>query len=213
MAYGNSDEQLVHTGGEDQKKFSFTKEILSTFGVLLAALLIAFGLITFVFQSYEVDGQSMETSLQDQDRLIVWKVPHTWSKITHTPYIPNRGDVIVFNETGLEPYGSTETKQLIKRVIAVPGERVVVKDGKITVYNSENPRGFNPDQELPYGESANIPYTSGNIEITLGEDEIFVCGDNRGASLDSRAFGPITSDQIVGKLIARIYPFANAEKF
>src|SRR4051812_44885793 len=73
-------------------------EVLSTLGVLVSALLVAFGLIVFVFQSYQVSGPSMQPSLHDQDRLIVWKLPRSWARVTHHDYIPNRGDVIIFTQ-------------------------------------------------------------------------------------------------------------------
>jgi|SRR5665647_72978 len=180
------------------------KEMASTVGILLIAFLVAIGLITFVFQSYQVDGPSMESTLQNQDRLIVWKAARTWSRISHHPYVPNRGDVIVFIENGLSQFGQDSSKQLIKRVVGLPGDRVVVKDGTMTIYNAEHPNGFNPDKTLPYG--TNIPYTSGNIDVTLHEKQLFVCGDNRPDSLDSRTFGYINTDQIVGKLVVRIFP-------
>jgi len=146
----------------------------------------------------------MESTLQNQDRLIVWKAARTWSRISNQPYIPNRGDVIVFTESGLSQFGQDNTKQLIKRVVGLPGDRIVVKDGAITIYNAEHLNGFDPDKTLPYGN--NIPYTSGNIDVTLHENQLFVCGDNRPDSLDSRIFGYINADQIVGKLVVRIFP-------
>jgi len=210
----NRQEPVIVTSDHEEKSTrSAFREFLSTIGVLAAALLIALALIGFVFQSYEVSGESMETTLSNQDRLIIWKMPRTWARITSHQYFPHRGDVIVFNEGGLSDTVNPDIKQLIKRVIALPGERVVVKDGVITVYNSEHPEGFQPDKTLPYGQSTDIPYTAGNIDLTLNDDEIFVCGDNRGNSYDSRAFGPINADSIVGKLVARIYPFGDIEKF
>jgi signal peptidase I len=196
-----------------EREQSAFKEVLSTLGVLAAALLIALGLIGFVFQSYEVDGPSMQTTLHNQDRLIVWKTARTWARITHHQYVPARGDIIVFTESGLSAYGQTDTKQLIKRVIGLPGDRVVVKDGTITVYNKEHPDGFKPDATMPYGKTTSIPYTTGNIDITLGKSDLFVCGDNRGNSLDSRAFGPIDTSDIIGKLAIRVYPFSDAQIF
>ncbi len=62
----------------------------------------------------------MESTLQNRDRLIVWKVPRTIAKVTGKHYIPNRGDIVIFTEAGLSQFGSSETKQLIKRVIGVP---------------------------------------------------------------------------------------------
>lgn len=193
------------------KKPSAWREIFSTLSILGTALIVALLIITFIFRSYQVDGPSMETTLQNNDKLIIWKVPRTWANITRHNYIPNRGDVIVFNESGLDQYGPESSKQLIKRVIALPGERITLKDGKYTVFNTEHPGGFNPDQELPYGK--NIPYTSGNVDVTLDEHQLFVSGDNRPDSLDSRAFGPIDAKQVVGKLVLRVFPINSAEVF
>lgn len=192
---------------------SALKEVLSTLGVLATALIIALLLIGFVFQSYEVDGPSMQNTLHNQDRLIVWKTPRTWARITHHQYVPDRGDIIIFTESGLSAFGQTDTKQLIKRVIGLPGDRVVVKNGAYTIYNSAHPNGFDPDKTLPYGKNDTIPYTPGDIDITLGKNQLFVSGDNRGNSLDSRAFGPINTSAVIGKLAIRVYPFSDAQVF
>ena len=185
------------------------RDILSIFGVLGSALVLAFCLITFVFQSYQVDGPSMQTTLQNSDHLIVWKVSKTFANLTHHHYIPNRGDVIVFNEHTAD--SGTGDKQLIKRVIARPGERVTVKNDVVTVYNKEFPDGFSPDKTLPYGKV--IVSTPGNVDVTVKEDEVYVMGDNRTNSLDSRVFGPIKSNQIVGKLVLRVLPLNTVTKF
>lgn len=192
-------------------KKSLFREALSTVGVLAVAFLVAIGLISFVFQSYQVDGPSMQTTLHNEDRLIVWKLPRTWARITHHQYVPQRGDVIVFVENGLAQYGQDNSKQLIKRVIGLPGDHVVVQDGAITIFNKQHPNGFKPDKTLPYGSV--IPFTAGNIDITLGSNQLFVCGDNRPDSLDSRTFGPIMTNQVVGKLVVRVFPLSNVKKF
>lgn len=190
------------------------REALSTIGILVTALLVALFIIAFVFRSYEVDGPSMQNTLQNADKLIIWKVPRTWAGITRHPYIPQRGDVIVFNEKGLNEFGGQQdSKQLIKRVVGLPGDRVVVDNGIVTVYNKEHPRGFQPDKTLPYGKNNTIPYTAGNVDRTLGKGQVFVCGDNRPDSLDSRNFGPIGANQIVGKLVLRIFPISQAKSF
>lgn len=194
-----------------EKERSGWHEFFSTLGILITALAVAFLIITFVFRSYQVDGPSMESTLQNGDKLIIWKVPRTWASITHHDYIPNRGDIIVFNQSGLSQFGQQDSKQLIKRVIGLPGERVVVNNGAITVYNKEHPKGFSPDKTLPYGKD--IPLTSGDIDVTLKAGQLFVSGDNRPDSLDSRAFGPINADQVVGKLILRVFPINQAETF
>jgi signal peptidase I len=203
-------EPIVHLP-EPEKRHSAWRELLSTLGILLTALLVALFIIGFVFRSYQVDGPSMQNTLQNADKLIIWKIPRTWARISGHPYIPKRGDIIVFTESGLAEFGQQDTKQLIKRVIGLPGDRVVVSNGKYTIYNKAHPNGFDPDETLPYGK--NIPTTSGNIDVTLGLDQLFVSGDNRPDSLDSRAFGPIKADQVIGKLILRVFPVSHAEVF
>lgn len=193
-----------------KKKGEGWKSVVSTVLIIVSAPLIALLLINFVFQSYEVDGPSMESTLQNGDRLIVWKVPRTIAKIQKKDYIPARGDVIVFTKKGLYEDGTGGDKQLIKRVIGLPGDRVVVSDGVITIYNEEHPDGFNPDQSGLY--EITQP-TGGNVDITVEEGQVFVSGDNRGNSLDSRIFGPIPASDIIGKLEFRIFPFQNFEQF
>jgi signal peptidase I len=195
----------------DEKPPSGWRELLSTLGILVTALLAALFIIAFVFRSYQVDGPSMQNTLQNADKLIIWKVPRSWARITHHDYIPGRGDIIVFTESGLSEFGQQDSKQLIKRVIGLPGERVVVRDGSITVYNHDHPGGFKPDETLPYGK--HIPPTTGNVEYSLDAHQIFVAGDNRPDSLDSRAFGPINASQIVGKLVLRVFPIGQAKAF
>ncbi|MDB5186193.1 MAG: signal peptidase [Candidatus Saccharibacteria bacterium] len=199
------------TIGSARKQPEGWKSVLSTVLVLIAAPVIALLLINFVFQSYEVDGPSMETTLSNKDRLIVWKVPRTIARITDNHYIPARGDIIVFVKKGLFDQNGAGDKQLIKRVIGVPGDRVVVRDGIVTVYNAENPNGLNPDLNPEYASV--IKTTNGNVDITVPEGELFVCGDNRVNSLDSRVFGTIPSNDVVGKLVARIFPLNKAETF
>ncbi len=178
----------------------------STFGVIGASFFAAILIIVFVFQSYQVDGPSMDPSLKNGDRLIVWKLPVTWSHITGHPYTPNVGDIVIFN-------APTLGKQLVKRVVALPGDRVLINDGKITVFNKEHPNGYNPDTTLAYGSSTKIPYTFNEgipIDEVLGANQIFVCGDNRPVSEDSRLLGPIYLNQLVGKLVLRIMPVNKA---
>lgn len=196
---------------DEEPKNSGWRELFSTIGILLTALVVALLIIAFVFRSYQVDGPSMQNTLQNADKLIIWKVPRTWAKVTGHDYIPGRGDIVVFSQSGLSEFGQQDSKQLIKRVIGLPGDRVVVKDGAYTVYNQENPEGFDPDRTMPYGK--NIPETTGNVDVTLREHQIFVSGDNRPDSLDSRTFGPINADQIVGKLVLRVFPVSQAKPF
>lgn len=204
----------VVSQGYHHKKSNKFVSALSTVGILLLAPIIAVFLTLFVFQSYQVDGPSMEQTLQNNDRLIVWKLPRTWSRITGHQYVPKRGDIIILNESGLSSYGSAQdTKQLVKRVIGLPGDHIVIKNNILTVYNSEHPEGFQPDATLPYGKDGAIPPTSDNLDVTLSKTQIFVAGDNRPNSLDSRTFGPVETSQVVGKLVARILPLSSVERF
>ncbi len=194
-------------------KGSAWRDFFSTVLILVAALLVALFMITFVFRSYQVDGPSMETTLMNNDKLIIWKVPRTWAYITGHPYIPKRGDIIVFNESGLARFGQQNEKQLIKRVIGLPGDTVVVANGVYTIYDKKHPQGFDPDKTLPYFKNRTIPYTSGNLTVKLGPNQLFVSGDNRPDSLDSRDFGPINASQIVGQLVLRVYPINKVSTF
>jgi signal peptidase I len=178
----------------------------------VATLAVAFVLVQvinmFLFQSYKVFGSSMYPTLHDGDRLIISKVGKTSSQIQRKNYVPKRGDIIVF----VDP--QRDDLQLIKRVIGLPGERVVVKDGSITVYNTEHPGGFNPDKSGIY--AADLPVTSGENDVTVPENNLFVSGDNREGSnsLDSRnELGTVPEDLVIGTLKVRLFPFSSAKFF
>lgn len=195
-----------------KKNHEGLRSVLSTIFILLAAPLIALALTAYVFQSYEVDGPSMETTLENHDRLIVAKAPRTLARLTGHPYIPHRGDIIIFVKRGLQEYGDSQSeKQLVKRVIGLPGDRVVVADGKLTIFNAEHPNGYSPDATGAWANA--IVTTNGNVDLTVKPDEVFVCGDNRTNSLDSRFFGPVPANDIVGKLELRVFPLGQAKKF
>jgi signal peptidase I len=187
------------------------RPILSFIGLLFTAFAIAFLLNAFVIQSYQVDGESMETTLQNNDRLIVDKIPRTWARITGHQYVPARGQIIIFNKDNLP--GFVGPKQLIKRVIGLPGDHVVVNNAKVTIYNSAHPDGFNPDHSGIYSFTPATPPVNIHYDVTLSNNQLFVCGDNRGNSEDSRYFGPVNTDQVVAKLILRIVPLNKTKTF
>ena len=204
LSYMNDGDDDLKPKVSENTRHTKKREFISTIGILITAFLVAIFIISFVFRSYQVDGPSMENTLQNGDKLIIWKVPRTWAKITGHTYIPDRGNIIVFTESGLSAFGQQDTKQLIKRVIGLPGDRVVVANNIVMIYDRQHPKGFDPDKTLPYGK--HIPATTGNINITLGPNQLFVEGDNRPDSLDSRIFGPINANQIIGKLVLRVFP-------
>lgn len=187
-------------------KLRSLKGLVGTVALFGAAFLAAIAINAFIFQPYEVDGSSMEPTLQNGDRLIVFKLGRTWERITGGEFIPKRGEIVVFNKSNFD------TTHLIKRVIGLPGERVVVEDSTITVYNDDNPGGFNPD---PSFDVDFLP-TNGSLDVRVEDGEIFVVGDNRvpGASLDSRSsLGNVPVSDIVGTLTLRIFPINSFDKF
>ncbi len=205
-----SDEEIIDSV-KQEIKFKNTKGIVSTIALFLAAPLMALFLIVFVIQSYEVDGPSMQDTLHNKDLLIVNKLDHTFSRITNRDYIPNRYDIIIFNRDESGGYEKSNVKQLVKRTIGLPGERVVVNNGIVTVYNKEHPEGFNPDEGKEYSKT--IQTTPGTTDLVVQSGDIFVLGDNRTNSLDSRFFGAISNKDIVGKLTFRVFPLNKARSF
>jgi signal peptidase I len=167
---------------------------------------------SFIFRSFNVVGRSMETTLNNGDRLIVNRLPVTISSLKNQSYKPNRGDIIVFKNPQFVQGNRDE--YIVKRVIAFAGERVVVKDGKITVYNNEHPEGFNPDT-LPTGGTPGSP-TSGEKDEIVADNTIFVSGDHRQGnySYDSRSgLGTIPLYDIVGPVSMRLWPITKVKTF
>ena len=183
--------------------------VIFVIGVILGTLLIN----TFVFRSFNVEGPSMEKTMYTGDRLIVNRLPVTISQLKNTPYVPERGQVIVFKNPHFNP-SSAKDEYVVKRVIAFAGERVTVKDGVVTVYTAEHPEGFNPDTTINHNEPGQP--TSGDVDTTVAEGKIFVMGDHREGSYscDSRdCMGTIPLFDIVGPVSLRLYPFDKMRSF
>ena len=148
----------------------------------------------------------MEQTLYTGDRLIVNRLPVTLAQLQNKSYVPERGQIIVFKNPQYVPGLGEE--YIVKRVIAFPGERVVLKDGKYTVYNEENPDGFNPDELTDAGLAEK--YTADEVDTIVSDDTLFVSGDHREASYskDSRnGLGLIPYYDIIGPVAIRIFPF------
>lgn len=118
-------------------------------------------------------------------------------KVKITPYTsnqsPQRGDIVLYTQ----PNTNTSNKDLIHRIVGVPGDRITISKGQVTIFNSQNPEGFNPD---PIYLKDSVT-TSGERDLILSPQTYFVLGDNRSNSLDSRIFGPIQSSSIIGKVV------------
>ena len=200
-------ESLIEHNHRLHRLKSFASFLVFCAGVVIAAFLIN----QFIFQSYYVDGTSMTPTLQNDDRLIIDKVERTWSNLQGKSYIPERGQIVVLDSSIVGFNGREE--QLIKRVIGVPGDTVIIRDGTVTIKNKLNPDGFDANRQL--GLTLTATFVDSPQEWTIEEGKVFVMGDNRGenGSYDSRAFGPIESHKIVGRLWARILPFEKAQVY
>lgn len=180
---------------EDKKsRFSTYKELLIDAIIILMCVIV---IPRFVIQRTIVSGSSMETTLHNNDNLLVEKVSYLAGK-------PDRFDVVVFY-----PYGKDEGEYYVKRVIGLPGETIQIIGETIYINGEVLKEDYGKDP-IDFQGIAGEP-------LTLGEDEYFVMGDNREVSFDSRyqEVGPIKEDLIVGKALVRIWPldsFGNFEK-
>lgn len=183
--------------------------IIFVIGVVIGTIIIN----NFVFRSFNVEGPSMEKTMYTGDRLIVSRLPATLARLQNKSYIPERGQVIVFKNPNYNPTVGHE-EYVVKRVIAFAGERVTVKDGKVTVYTVDQPAGFDPDPTINHGEPGQP--TSGNVDTVVAEGTIFVMGDHREGSYscDSRdCMGTIPLFDIIGPVSFRIFPFDKVRTF
>ncbi|HHY90181.1 MAG TPA: signal peptidase I [Clostridiales bacterium] len=169
------------------------KEILEWIKTIAISVVVALVITTFIRPTL-VKGYSMYPTLDQYDYLIINKIPYMFHE-------PEKGDIVVF-KSDLKSVDGKE-KDLIKRVIAVAGDRVTVKNGKVYVNEKEL------DEPYIYSE-----YTPGEVDLIVPEGTIFVMGDNRENSLDSRdeRVGPIDVDMVRGKVLVRLYPFSKIGK-
>ncbi|MEN9413372.1 MAG: hypothetical protein RLZZ342_459 [Candidatus Parcubacteria bacterium] len=165
----------------------------SLFGYALVALGCAIAIRLFVATPFIVSGSSMEPTFNNFDYLII-------DRVSYRLHEPQRGDVVVF---GLPQETS---RDLIKRVIGLPGETVEIADHVVRIKNTENPQGFELSE--PYLSAENLGGVS-SMSTTLGENQYFVLGDNRRVSADSRMWGTLPREDIIGRVVVRLYPFTS----
>ncbi len=170
--------------------------LLELIEVIAIALLIVIPIRMYLITPFFVRGQSMEPNFEDGDYLIIDKLSFRVSE-------PKRGDIIVF-KAPLDPKSF-----YIKRIIGMPGETVKVSNGEVMVFNSDHTNGWTIKEKYLVGTNN----TPGNIQIKLNTGEYFVMGDNREASYDSREWGSLRADKIVGKVWLRLAPVNKAKAF
>ncbi|MBI5147619.1 MAG: signal peptidase I [Parcubacteria group bacterium] len=162
----------------------------------IIAIVAVFVVRAFLVQPFLVSGASMEPNFSNGDYLVI-------DELTYRFREPARGETIVFR------YPGNESTYYIKRIIGLPGERVTVKDGAISVYSGVSKDGLRvPENYLPVGLK-----TSGDLDVTLKGGDYFVLGDNRNFSFDSRSWGSLSKNEIVGLVRLRLWPINEVKAF
>lgn len=174
----------------------FLSSLLEVFEIAVIAVGAVFMIRTFLVQPFLVSGASMVPNFRDGDYLLI-------DELTYRVREPGRGEVAVFH------YPQDESTYFIKRIIGLPGERVRIDKGIITVFNGEQPNGFTLGEEYLKGDV----FTSGAVDTTLGNGQYFVLGDNRPYSFDSRSWGTLNESEIVGLVRLRLWPPKNVTVF
>jgi signal peptidase I len=200
------EEDQAPAAPEEPRRRSFIAELP---GLLLTALVIAVVIKTFLLQPFWIPSESMLPTIEVNDRVMVNKLAYRWGE-------PQRGDVVVFRDPRIE--GTEESipeavirsvleavgirtrgdEDLIKRVVGLPGETIEVRNNQVVVDGSPLDESYLSDVFMP-----------DEPPITVGDAEVFVMGDNRDASFDSRRFGPIALDDLVGEAFVTIWPISH----
>lgn len=170
--------------------------LLEVIEVAAVALLAVFLIRTYLVQPFLVSGNSMVPNFHHGDYLLVDELSYRFRE-------PSRGEIAVFH------YPQNETQFFIKRVIGLPGERIVIQDNTVSIFSDDYPEGIILDEEYLSNDSL----TAGNVDLTLDEGEYFVLGDNRSFSFDSRSWGVLGREEIVGVVRLRLWPLSAVKAF
>lgn len=188
-----------------------TTQVLSTaFSVLRIIVPIVVGgliIISFIFDIASVNGHSMEHTITDKSHALVFKASDTLSKLfTGSDYVPKRGDVIIartiFSASASQSLGIRPEGTIIKRVAGIPGDTITVTGDVITIKPSGQSSSFDFDNGQSWSATRQNETRDITLDVTLKPDEIFVVGDNRPGSIDSRIIGPLKLDQVIGQVVS-----------
>lgn len=180
----------VSNNKDPKKEGGFFSEL---FRFALIAIVIVLPIRLFIAQPFIVSGSSMNPTFENGEYLIVDELSYRFAE-------PERGDVIIFR------YPKEPSKFFIKRIIGLPGETVKITGGTVTISNI-SVSGLVLDE--PYVKNI----SAGNAKEVLGSEEYFVLGDNRPASSDSRSWGPLERDLIIGRAFVRLLPVTKVDLF
>jgi len=181
--------EIWYNSGDMKSLILFIWEVIK---IIIVALLIVISIRYFVFQPFLVRGQSMEPNFSNSDYLIVDEISYRFDD-------PQRGDVIVFRSPAYP------SQNFIKRVIGLPGEEVIIEKGVIKIIK-EGEEVILDESEYLYDN------TNGDTHVVLNNQQYFVLGDNRDSSYDSRRWGPLPEENIIGKVFLRAWPFSSFTK-
>jgi signal peptidase I len=175
--------------------FDFVLELVK---IVFISLVIIIPVRYFLIQPFYVKGASMEPNFYDHEYLIIDEISYRFNEV-------KRGDIVVFR------YPRNPREYFIKRIIGLPGEKVQIKDGQVYIYNEANPDGYLLEESyLPDNAST---YSAVDDIVSLSSEEVYVLGDNRNASKDSRSFGPVNKSFITGKVLLRGWPVDRIDFF
>jgi len=169
--------------------------IIEVLQIIIISSAIIIPIRYFLIQPFYVKGASMEPNFYDREYLIIDEISYRFRE-------PFRGEIVVFK------YPRDPSQYFIKRVVGLPGETIEVANGNVVVYNEDYPNGFLLEETYIDEEQ-----TNGKERITLTSEEYFVLGDNRDESLDSRSFGAVSEDNVVGRVWVRGLPISRISTF
>jgi signal peptidase I len=185
---------------EHEEELTAKKKILGIFIEVVQVLVVSIAIIVpvrlFLIQPFYVQGASMEPNFFDHEYLIIDEISYRFNDVA-------RGEVVVFH------YPNDPSQFYIKRVIGLPGETVEIAGGQVKIYNDAYPNGKVLDERSYLDQDA----TAATQTVTLKDSEYYLLGDNRSASFDSRFFGPVKRDHIVGRVWIRGYPIDRWKHF